>query len=177
MLKLKLQYFGHMIWRADLKRPWCWERLRAGGEGDDRMRWLDGIIDSMDMSLSKLWEIVKDREVWYAAVHGVTKSQTRLRDWKTTIQLYLCKCTENYLMFVIVFISGGGGSEVKVSTSSLNWPVFDYWHIRCVSLLHGGRILERNAGWEFDPQVRFAAFCLFLPRTQHLLLSWKVGTY
>ena len=88
MLMLKLQYFGHWVWRADsLEKTMIQEKIEGKRRrGQQRMRWLDSITDSMNISLSKLQWIVKDRECWRAAVHGVTKNQIQLSNWKTKLK-------------------------------------------------------------------------------------------
>ena len=105
MLKLKLQYFGHMMQRTDsLEKTLILGKIESRRrKGQQKMRWLDGITNSMDMSLGKPRELVMNREAWCAAVHGVTKSQTRLRDWTELIQ----NCVLSRLLRKPSLVTGG----------------------------------------------------------------------
>ena len=121
MLKLKLQYFGHLMWRADSFEKTLMLGNTDGRKrrGQERMRWLDGITDSMHMSLGKLWQLVMDREAWHAAVHGVTKSQTRLSDWNEL----------NWTDFPkkMVFPGGASGKEPRCQSERHKKRGFNPW--------------------------------------------------
>jgi hypothetical protein len=117
MLKLKLQYFDHLAWTADsLEKSLMLGKIEGRRRrGHQRMRWLDGIISAMDMNLGKLWEMVRDREAWHAAVHGVTKSWTQLGDWKTTTRPLMS------------FHSGKHHQRAQLSHLALAWESGRRW--------------------------------------------------
>ena len=173
-LKLKLQYSGHLMWRADsLEKILMLGRIEGRRRWWQRMRWLDSMADSMAMSLSKLWEMMKDRETWHAAVHGVTKSQTQLRDWTTTASVgptRLITLPEDLVVRSYQFVSSEQDQDMCVASPFLKLCCLvvrskDLWDLAKVIVVRSqNTTIQTNAVscWRLH---NFTAECHKAPRT------------